>query len=112
MRTLHFDEIWQFIKTNALPTELGDPILIPDPQDWEVIKGQFLSSDSNKGKSKLYTRYAEFMAQLPGYVEKIDGLTDLLDEELFEKGVLMPKKEYLSTVYDPKVGLDKWVKKK
>ncbi|MFA7398695.1 MAG: CRISPR-associated helicase Cas3', partial [Candidatus Bathyarchaeia archaeon] len=112
MRNLHFDDIWEFIKTNALPTELGDSILVPDPQDWEVIKGQFLSSDSNKGKSKLYTRYAEFMAQLPGYVEKIDGLTDLLDEELFEKGVLMPKKEYLSTVYDPKVGLDKWVKKK
>ena len=112
MKNLNFDDVWDFIKNHALPDELGDSILVPDRQEWDVVKRQFLSSDSDKGKSKLYKRYAEFMAQLPSYVEKIDGLETLFDEELLEKGVLLPKKEALDIVYDPKVGLDKWVKKK
>jgi CRISPR/Cas system-associated endonuclease/helicase Cas3 len=110
MRNLNFDDIWDFIKKHALPDQLGDSLLVPSPQKWEEVK-QFLSSDSNKGHGKL-ARYAEFMAQLPGSLEKIDGLEALLDEELLDQGVLMPKKENLNIVYDSKVGLDKWVKKK
>ena len=51
------------------------------------------------------------MAQLPSFLEKIDGLEALLDEELLEMDVLLPKKDCINMVYDPKVGLDKWVKK-
>ena len=103
--------VWDFIKRHALPAELGDSLLVPNPQEWDEVKEQFLSSDSGKDKVKLYKRYAEFMAQLPRSLEKIDGLEGLLDEELLNKGVLMPKKEQLNIVYDSKVGLDKWVKK-
>lgn len=110
MRNLNFDDVWDFIKKHALPDQLGDSVLSPSPQKWEEVK-QFLSSDSSRGHGKL-DRYAKFMAQLPGFLEEIEGLEGLLDEELLEKGVFMPKKEHLSTVYDPKVGLDKWVKKK
>ena len=111
MRNLDFDGVWDFIKGHALPAELGDSILVPNSEEWVEVKDQFLSSDSAKGRGKLYTRYAELMAQLPGFLEKIGGLDALLDEELLERGVLMPKKENLDMVYDPKVGLDKWVKK-
>ena len=112
MRNLNFDDVWAFIKRHALPAELGDSLLVPKRQEWDEVKGQFLSSDSDKNKGKLYKRYAEFMAQLPQSLEKIDALEALLDKELLDKGVLMPKKEHLNTVYDSKVGLDKWVKKK
>lgn len=111
MRNLNFDGVWDFIKRHALPAELGDSLLVPNRQEWDAVKGQFLSSDSDKDKGELYKRYAEFMAQLPGAVEKIDGLEALLDEELLDKGVFMPKKERLNMVYDSKVGLDTWVKK-
>ena len=110
MRNLNFEDVWDFIKRNALPNELGDSILVPDRQEWDEVK-QFLSSDSNEGNGRL-TRYAKFMAQLPSFQERIDGLEALLDEELLEKDILLPKKEALDMVYDPKVGLDKWVKKK
>ena len=93
MKNLNFDGVWDFIKSHALPAELGDSVLVPNSQEWDEVKGQFLSSDSDKNKGKLYKRYAEFMAQLPGALEKIDGLEALLDEELLDKGVLMPKKE-------------------
>ena len=112
MKRLNFDDVWKFVEDHALPLELGDSLLVPDLQDFEKVKNDFLSLDSNRSLGKVYTPYAKLMAQLPGAVEKIDGLEVLLDEELLEKGVFMPKKEQLSTVYDPKVGLDKWVKKK
>ncbi|MCW4009943.1 MAG: CRISPR-associated helicase Cas3' [Candidatus Bathyarchaeota archaeon] len=111
MKRLNFDDVWKFVKDHALPLELGDSLLVPDPQDFEKIKKDFLSSDSNKGLGKIYTHYAKLMAQLPGSIEKINGLEDLLDEELLEVGVLFPKEKALGEVYDSKVGLDKWVKK-
>ncbi len=69
-----------------------------------------MNPESNKDRSKAYKRYAELIAQLPRAVEKTEGLEGLLDEELLEVGVFLPKKEALNEVYDSKVGLDKWVK--
>jgi len=109
MRNLNFDDVWVFVKKNALPAQLGDPVLVPDPEVYDELR-QFLTSDSNKVRGKL-SRYAEFMAQLPSSLGKLDGLKDLLDEALLDKGILLPKKTALDDVYDPKVGLDKWVKK-
>ncbi|MDR0373616.1 MAG: CRISPR-associated helicase Cas3' [Nitrososphaerota archaeon] len=111
MRKLNFDDIWDFIKRHALPAELGDSLLVPNIHEYDELRQQFLSSGSSRDRGKLYTRYAEFMAQLPRSLEKIDGLDALLDDELLELGVLLPKKDALNSVYDPKVGLDKWVKK-
>jgi hypothetical protein len=66
MWRLNFDEVWKFVKKNALPDDtLGDPIIIPDTPMYAEIKQQFLSLDSSKSRGRLYTRYAEFMAQLP-----------------------------------------------
>ncbi|MCL1965829.1 MAG: CRISPR-associated helicase Cas3' [Candidatus Bathyarchaeota archaeon] len=111
MKKLDFDEVWAFVKKNALPAQLGDPLLIPTPQEYDGIRQQFLSSDTSKKREKLYTLYANSMAQLPSSVEKIDNLADLLDADLLDMGIFLPKKEELDYVYDPKVGLDKWVKK-
>ena len=49
------------------------------------------------------------MAELPGTVEGLK-LMDKFDDDLFNIGVLLPKKVCLSEVYDPVIGLDKWVK--
>ncbi len=110
MKQLNFDEVWGFVRKHALPLELGDSLLVPDFKEWDNVRKAFSYSESNRGRSKAYKHYAEFMAQLPRSVEKIQGLEGLLDEELLDIGVLLPKKEALSEVYDSKVGLDKWVK--
>ncbi|MDR2719808.1 MAG: CRISPR-associated helicase Cas3' [Nitrososphaerota archaeon] len=111
MRKLHFDGVWDFVRENAMPDQLGDSILVPTLHDYDEVRQQFLSSNSGKDRGKLYTRYAEVMAQLPSSVEKIDGLVELLDEELFDMAVYLPKKVFLDCVYDSNVGLDKWVEK-
>jgi len=110
MRKLNFDEVWEFVRKYALPAQLGDSILVPDLQEYDEVRQQFLSSEPGKGRGKL-TRYAELMAQLPGSLDDFDGLRALLDEKLLDMGVLLPKKEHLDDVYDPNVGLDKWLKK-
>ncbi|MCL1977228.1 MAG: CRISPR-associated helicase Cas3' [Candidatus Bathyarchaeota archaeon] len=110
MKQLDFESVWDFIEEKALPDELGDSLLVPHIEEYDEIRRQLLSTDSNKGRGKL-KQYAEFMAQLPGSIGKNDHLKSLLDEDLFAKGVLLPKKEFIAEVYDPKMGLDKWVKK-
>lgn len=112
MRRLNFDDVWAFVQKHALPTELGDSLLVPDPEDWDEIRRRFLSLGSDCNRRKLYRQYSELMAQLPCALGQISDLESLVDEELLDKGVLMPKKENLSVVYDSKVGLDKWVKKR
>lgn len=111
MKNLNFDEVWAFIKKYALPQDLGDSLFIPDKSEWKALKEQFLSVESNKDRSKIYKRYAELMAEFPRAIEKINGVKDLLDEDLFDIGVFVPKKELIHEVYDPRVGLDKWVEK-
>jgi CRISPR-associated endonuclease/helicase Cas3 len=110
MRQLDFEGVWEFIEAYALPDELGDSIIVPSINEYDEIRGQLLSADNSKGSGKL-KRYAELMAQLPGSINKNEYLKSLLDEELLEKRVYLPKKEFLDEVYDSKVGLDKWVKK-
>jgi len=110
MTQLDFEGVWDFVEKYALPDELGDSILIPPIDEYDKIRQHLLSADSIKGSGKL-KRYAEFMAQLPGSIEKNDHLKSLLDGKLLDKGVYLPKKEFITEVYDPKVGLDKWVKK-
>ena len=101
--------VWDFIKSHVLPVELGDSVFIPDVSEWDEVKSRFLSSDSFDSKGTLYKRFSGFMAELPGTVEGLK-LMDQFDDDLFNIGVLLPKKECLSEVYDPVIGLDKWVK--
>lgn len=110
MKRLDFEGVWAFIEKYALPDELGDSIIVPSIDEYDEIRRQLLSTDDNKGQGKL-KRYAELTAQLPGAINKNEHLMSLLDTELLEKRVYLPKKEFLDEVYDPKVGLDKWVKK-
>jgi CRISPR/Cas system-associated endonuclease/helicase Cas3 len=109
MRKLDFDGVWEFVKCNVLPVELGDSIFVPALSEWDEVKNLFLSSSSSEGKEKLYKRFSGLMAELPSSVETL-GLTDRFDSDLLSIGVLLPKKDALSEVYDEKIGLDKWVK--
>ncbi len=109
MKRLEFDDVWAFIKSNVLPIELGDSIFVPNLSEWDEVKMRFLSSTSFDSKGKVYKRFSGFMAELPGTVEGLK-LMDKFDDDLFNIGVLLPKKVCLSEVYDPVIGLDKWVK--
>jgi CRISPR-associated endonuclease/helicase Cas3 len=109
MKRLEFDDVWEFIKSNVLPVELGDSIFVPDVSEWDAVKMRFLSSTSMDNKGKLYKLFSGLMAELPRSVEAL-GLEDSLDQDLLSIGVLMPKKASLSEIYDEKIGLDKWVK--
>jgi len=53
------------------------------------------------------------LAELPKSVEDLahTGLKDLLDKDLLDLGVFLPRKDALNEVYDLKIGLDKWVEK-
>jgi hypothetical protein len=110
MRQLDFEGVWEFIEEYALPDELGDSIIVPSINEYDEVRGQLLSADNSSGQGRL-KRYAELMAQLPGSINKNERLKSLLNDELLEKRVYLPKKEFLDEVYDPKMGLDKWVKK-
>jgi CRISPR/Cas system-associated endonuclease/helicase Cas3 len=110
MKHLDFEGVWAFIQKKALPDALGDPILVPPIEKYDETRKQILFMNSSKIRGKL-TKYAEFIAQLPGSIEKNDILKSMLDEELLDKNVNFPKKEFIDEVYDPKMGLDKWVKK-
>ncbi|MGD0406615.1 MAG: CRISPR-associated helicase Cas3' [Candidatus Bathyarchaeia archaeon] len=109
MKRLEFEDVWAFIKSHVLPVELGDSVFIPDLSEWDEVKSRFLSSGSFDSKGALYKRFSGFMAELPGTVEGLK-LMDQFDDDLFNIGVLLPKKECVSKVYDPVIGLDKWVK--
>jgi len=109
MIRLKFEDVWDFIKSHVLPVELGDSVFVPDVSEWDGVQSRFLSSDSFDSKGAIYRQFSGFMAELPGTVEGLK-LRDKFDDDLFNLGVLLPKKECLSQVYDPVIGLDKWVK--
>lgn len=109
MMRLDFEGVWIFIKSHVLPVELGDSVFVPDVSEWEGVRSRFLSSDSFDSKGAIYRQFSGFMAELPGTVEGLK-LRDKFDDDLFNLGVLLPKKDCLSQVYDPVIGLDKWVK--
>ena len=109
MKRLEFDDVWAFIKSNVLPVELGDSVFVPDVSKWDAVKMRFLSSTSVDSKGKVYKDFSGLMAELPRSVEAL-GLEDLFDAELMDIGVHLPKKDAIDQVYDPRIGLDKWVK--
>ena len=110
MARLEFDEVWDFIKNNVLPIDIGDSVLIPHPQEWNEVKQHFVSKSIER-KGSLYRQYANLLAELPKAIEDLP-LGDLLDQELMEMGVFLPKKDAIGQIYDAKIGLDKWVEPK
>jgi CRISPR-associated endonuclease/helicase Cas3 len=109
MTRLDFEEIWRFVRENALPDDDQEAVFIPENHEqWSQIKNVFLSKDELKRKKSR--EFAHLTASLPKSPEKL-GITDYFDAELYEMNVLLPKWEYVDVVYDENVGLDRWTKK-
>ena len=47
-------------------------------------------------------------ASLPKTIYELD-IQDYFDEDGIERNILLPKKEYLTEVYDSILGTDKWL---
>ena len=104
---LDFDKIWEFINNHVLDSALEnerDIVLIPDIQEWHEIK-QILSQ--KKLTRTSYRRFADISATLPKKIYDL-GIVDYFDDDVLEKNILLPKKEYLNEVYDDVLGTDKW----
>jgi len=105
---LDFDAIWQFVRSNVLPADSGQSVFIPDADKWEAVKDYLLRSEDKSAKRNL-KKYMDLTAELPGEPETL-GIVDLFDQDLYEKGVFMPREDAITEVYDEKIGLDKWIK--
>lgn len=108
MIRLDYEDIWKFIKENALPDDDQDVVFIPkDQTQWNQIKNTFFSKDDLE--KKKFRKFASLTASLPKSPEKL-GIEKFFDAELYEMNILLPKWEYIGEVYDKIVGLDKWLK--
>ena len=102
---LDFDEIWNFINKHVFLEEERDSVLVPDIKDWDNIK-EILSKE--KLTKNDYRMLSNISVSLPQSIHKLD-IKDYFDEEIFQKNMLLPKKEYLDKVYDNRLGTDIWL---
>ncbi len=107
MTRMDFEEVWKFVKNKVFQENDRDTVFVPNCKEWDDVKKGLLDGlNSNKLKHN-FKRFGNLTASLPK-LPKEERLR-LFDEELIDKNILLPKKEHLQTVYDEKMGLDKWL---
>ena len=105
---LDFDGIWEFINNHVLDNTLEnerDTVLIPDMHEWDGIKKLLMKKRLSKTD---YRTFSNISASMPKKVTDL-AIENCFDSEVLEKKILLPKKEYLSKVYDSVLGTDKWL---
>ena len=103
MKNMDFDEVWKFVKNMVFREDSRDTVFVPNKDDLEEVKEYLLN-----GKARdIFKKFGNYAASLPVSPYKI-GI-ELFDEELKDKNILLPKKQYLHDVYDERIGLDKWL---
>jgi CRISPR-associated helicase Cas3/CRISPR-associated endonuclease Cas3-HD len=100
---MDFDGVWKFIRNMVFQQDDRDTVFIPDEDDWEDVKNGLLYGITRDN----FKKFGKLTASLPVSLDKV-GL-EYFDEELMEKNILLPKKEYLRTIYDENTGLDSWL---
>ena len=106
---LDFDGVWAFVKNKVLSEDSRGSVFIPDSSEWDRVRQLFSRSDG-KPRRQIFRHYADLTAELPKNVRELK-IEDMFEQDLMENGVLLPKKEYLSEIYDEKTGLDRWLRK-
>jgi CRISPR-associated helicase Cas3/CRISPR-associated endonuclease Cas3-HD len=105
MLKLDFDATWDFINRHVFLEDERDSILIPDINEWEEVKQGL----TNKNRTRRdYRKYSYLTASLPKSIDKL-RIRNYFDPDLLEQNILLPKKEYLNIIYDPRLGTDKWL---
>jgi CRISPR-associated endonuclease/helicase Cas3 len=125
MSNYDFPGVWDFINKELFQNEFGEPVIVPEnEEELEKIKGELLNDVISL--KIFYKKYGNLTAILPvrnlfvnernqkekkgDDKEEFKDLKELLDPELFEKNILLPKTGCLDKLYDSKIGLDKWIK--
>ena len=103
IQNLDFEKVWTFIKNELFADDDRDSVFIPELENWDELKYALV----NNHLKDNFKKYGLLTATLPRSVDKIGR--EYFDEELLEKNILLPKKEYLKTIYDENMGLDKWI---
>ncbi len=109
IKNMKFDEAWEMVKENLSDYD-KDSVIIPDNEGWDDTKSKLnaLSTNTEESyKNKISKNFGEMTASLPICLDKVGR--EKFDEELMEKNILLPKKEYLNEIYDKKIGLDKFL---
>jgi CRISPR-associated endonuclease/helicase Cas3 len=104
MKHLEFDEVWNFVWRNALSEDSRGSVLIPSLDEWDDVR-EYYSAKGVRPRKGSYSRYADLMAELPRTPKELQ-ITHLFEQDLMEKGILLPKKDCISRIYDEKTGLD------
>jgi hypothetical protein len=97
--TLNFDKIWDSV--GKLLEDEKDPVLIPDPGDWDKVKELLL-----KSTKKDYKTFSDITASMPGKLDDLRIKRDKFDPDVLEKNILLPKKDCLNELYDSVLGTD------
>jgi CRISPR-associated endonuclease/helicase Cas3 len=101
---LDFDNIWSFINNHVFLEDETDSVLIPEIDEWEEVKEALINRKSLTREG--YRRFASITASLPQSTNVLK-IKDYFDSDLFEKNILIPKKEYLDEIYHEVLGTDK-----
>jgi len=101
--SLDFEKIWDFIRKNVSLDDDRDNAFVPDIDKWDETR-QILASNLKK---ESYKQLGYLTATLPMSLDRIGR--EFFDSELLDMGILLPKKELLSEIYDKNMGFDKWL---
>lgn len=103
---MDFEGVSRFVNNHVFADE-GYSMIVPETeQDLQKISEALKSTQ--KIDRRTFKSYSSLTANISASSLKI--VKDYLDQELLEKGILIPKKGCLQDVYDIEVGLDKWIK--
>ena len=102
-KLLNFEKVWTFVKNELFAEDDRDSVFVPELENWDELRDTLVNNQLKDN----FKEYGLLTATLPHSVDKIGR--EYFDEELLEKNILLPKKEYLKTIYDENTGLDKWI---
>lgn len=103
---MDFEGVSKFVNNHVFADE-GHSIIVPETeQDLQKISADLKMTQKIDRRS--FKSYSALTANLPASSHRL--VKDYLDQELLERGILIPKKDCLHDVYDSEVGLDKWIK--
>jgi len=104
---MDFDEVWEEVKKMAFQEDSRDTVFIPDVNQYDEVRNELLIGLTATGTKDIFKKFGNLTASLPKPLDQVGE--EFFDEQLMEQNILLPKKEHMSTVYDEKMGLDKWL---
>jgi CRISPR-associated endonuclease/helicase Cas3 len=104
---MDFEGVSSFVNNHVFAEE-GHSMIVPETEeDLQRISAELKSMQ--KFDKRSFKAYSALAANLPDSAYKLP-VKDYLDSDLMERGILLPRPGNLQQVYDPEVGLDKWIK--